>query len=105
MIEININEAKAKLSEYIAAVESGEAVTICRRNVPIARIVPIVQARTEPRPIGLACDAGTALPDGFFEPLPTDLLAAFQGQTPDALLDVPSYPLAAEPPASGGWRK
>ncbi len=35
MITINTHEAKAKLSEYLAAVEAGEIVQICRRNVPI----------------------------------------------------------------------
>lgn len=41
MIVINVHEAKAKLSEYLAAVEAGESVQICRRNVPVAQIVPL----------------------------------------------------------------
>lgn len=97
MISINTHEAKAKLSEYLAAVEAGETVTICRRNVPVARIVPVATARGEPRPIGLACDAGTALSEGFFEPLPDDLLHAFAGGTVDPLLDAASMPMTAEP--------
>lgn len=40
MIVINTHEAKAKLSEHLAAVESGEIVQICRRNIPIAQLVP-----------------------------------------------------------------
>jgi len=87
MLNINIHEAKAKLSEYLAAVEAGETVQICRRNVPVAQIVPLPQARKESRPVGLACDAQYDIPDSFFEPLPDELLRAFNGELPDPLLD------------------
>jgi len=87
MLNINIHEAKAKLSEYLAAVEAGETVQICRRNVPVAQIVPLPQARKESRPVGLACDAQYDIPDSFFEPLPDKLLRAFNGELPDPLLD------------------
>ena len=53
----NIAEFKNHLSEYVAAVANGEEVEIRKRNVPVARIVPI---RT---PVGnrtvLGCGAGT----------------------------------------------
>lgn len=104
MISINIHEAKAKLSEYLAAVEAGETVTICRRNVPVAEIVPVAPTRSEPRPIGLACDAGTALPDSFFDPLPAELLQAFGGEAPDPLLEEEPLAKAAEP-AAKAYRK
>jgi len=97
MLTANIFETKAKLSEYIAAVESGQSVTICRRNVPVAKIVPVSRPRTEPRPIGLACDAGWELPDSFFDPLPDDLLKAFNGETYDPFLDEEPLLKAAEP--------
>ncbi|MBP7710935.1 MAG: type II toxin-antitoxin system Phd/YefM family antitoxin [Gammaproteobacteria bacterium] len=35
MITVNIHEAKAKLSECVAALERGEAVLLARRNVPV----------------------------------------------------------------------
>ncbi len=87
MLNINIHEAKAKLSEYLAAVEAGETVQICRRNVPVAQIVPLQQARKTPRPIGLACDRDFEIPASFFEPLPDELMQAFNGELPDPLLD------------------
>jgi prevent-host-death family protein len=87
MLNINIHEAKAKLSEYIAAVEAGETVQICRRNVPVAEIVPLRQPRKAPRPIGLACDSDYEIPASFFEPLPDELLKAFNGELPDPFLD------------------
>ncbi|MEI6415050.1 MAG: type II toxin-antitoxin system prevent-host-death family antitoxin [Pseudomonadota bacterium] len=34
MISLNINEAKAHLSKYLRAVEAGETLVLCRRNVP-----------------------------------------------------------------------
>jgi prevent-host-death family protein len=54
MKSVNVHEAKAHLSEYLAQVEAGETVVICRRNKPIAEIKPIAQARKAPRPIALA---------------------------------------------------
>lgn len=87
MLSINIHEAKAKLSEYLAAVEAGETVQICRRNVPVAELVPLRQPRKTSRPIGLACDSDYEIPASFFEPLPDELLKAFNGELPDPLLD------------------
>lgn len=80
MITINIHEAKAKLSEYLAAVEKGETVIVCRRNVPIAEIRPVDSPRKQPRPLGLAPDKGVSLPAEFWEPLPEGLLRTFLGE-------------------------
>jgi prevent-host-death family protein len=88
MIAINIHEAKAKLSEYLSAVEAGETVQICRRNVPVAQIVPLPKPRKEPRPVGLGpIEEGYEIPGSFFEPLPDELLKAFNGELPDPFLD------------------
>lgn len=80
MISLNVNEAKAGLSKYLAAVEAGETVVICRRNIPIAelRALPPPVSKV-PRPLGLASDNGVPIPDSFFEELPDDLLRAFSG--------------------------
>ena len=37
-IAINIHEAKVGLSKYLHAVEAGETIVLCRRNIPIAEI-------------------------------------------------------------------
>ncbi len=81
MISLNINEAKAHLSKYLHAVEAGETVVLCRRNVPVAeiRLLPS-KASTSPRPIGLAQDRGEPLPESFFDELPKEILAAFSGE-------------------------
>ena len=77
MIRINIAEAKAHLSEYLNRVENGESVTLCRRNVPIAEIRPLPHPQREERPVGI--DRGMAVPASFFDPLPDELLDAFEG--------------------------
>lgn len=79
MIRINVHEAKTHLSRYLERVEAGEVVVLCRRNVPIAEIRPLPPERSERRPIGLHRDRIT-VPDSFFEPLPEELLEAFEGR-------------------------
>ena len=78
MIRVNIAEAKTRLSRYLEAVERGETVVVCRRNVPIAEIRPVAKPRKEPRPVGI--DRGMEVPPSFFEPLAEDLLDAFEGR-------------------------
>lgn len=79
MKSVNVHEAKAHLSEYLAQVEAGETVTICRRNRPVAELRPIEQPRQTPRPIGLAKGVGH-VPPAFFEPLDDELLDLFEGK-------------------------
>src|SRR5712692_4220881 len=81
MIMVNIHDAKARLSEYLEAAERGERVVICKRNQPVAELkaVPVTVA-TKPRPIGGV--SGIVLPPSFFDPLPDDLLDAFEGKPP-----------------------
>jgi antitoxin (DNA-binding transcriptional repressor) of toxin-antitoxin stability system len=59
-------------------VAEGETVVICRRNVPAAELRPVPKPRKKRRPVGLA--AGFEVPDSFFEPLPADLVDAFEGR-------------------------
>ena len=40
-MQVTIYEAKARLSELIAAVERGEEVIIARRDKPVARLNPV----------------------------------------------------------------
>lgn len=79
MIKLNVHEAKTHLSRYLDRLEKGETIILCRRNVPIAEIRPIPQARKDRRPIGLA-KGQWKLPKAFFRPLPPKLLSAFRGK-------------------------
>ena len=78
MKKVNIFEVKARLSEYIDAVERGERVLICRRNRPVAELRAVAAVRSKPRPIGGAKDRLT-VPPTFFEPLPNDVTGGFYG--------------------------
>ncbi len=77
MIRINIAEAKAHLSSHLESVEKGETIVLCRRNVPIAEIRPLSAPPRKQRPVGI--DRGMAVPASFFEPLPDEVLDAFEG--------------------------
>ncbi|GMU57518.1 MAG: hypothetical protein AMXMBFR33_66640 [Candidatus Xenobia bacterium] len=74
MRQVNIHEAKTRLSELIAAVEQGEEIVIARSGAPVARLVPL----EPPPPRVPGADRGLfVVSDAFFEPLPDELLAAF----------------------------
>lgn len=80
MKRLNIHEAKTHLSRYLSDVENGETVILCRRNVPIAEIRPLPKPGNGPRPLGLGKGFMT-ISEEFYEPLPDELLDAFEGKT------------------------
>ncbi len=79
MIKLNIHEAKTHLSKYLARLQKGETILLCKRNQPIAEIRPLPSVPTKKRPIGLAAGKFT-VPDSFFEPLSEELLGLFEGR-------------------------
>ncbi len=82
MHQPNVHQVRESLAEYLDAALRGEEVVICRRNQPVARLVAVDRPLREARPIGLAADAGSELPESFWEPLPDDVLAAYGGGSP-----------------------
>lgn len=60
-MQVNVHEAKTRLSQLLQRVERGEEVIIARAGKPVARLVPVAGA--EPHPWGTA--------KGLFE-LPDD---------------------------------
>jgi antitoxin (DNA-binding transcriptional repressor) of toxin-antitoxin stability system len=80
MIRVNVAEAKAHLSRYLRRLAAGkeQVVVVCVRNVPVAELRAIRPRRTSPRPIGLERGRFT-VPSSFFEPLPEELIRAFEG--------------------------
>ncbi len=79
MIRLNIHEAKTHLSKYLAKLREGDRIVLCKRNEPIAEIRRLPRQSGKPRPIGLAKGQIT-IPPSFFEPLPDDIQAAFEGR-------------------------
>ena len=73
MTHVNVQEAKTRLSQLLAAAERGEEVVIARGGRPVVRLVPVDEPG--PRPVGFV--AGQLL-ETFFEPLPDDELAQWE---------------------------
>lgn len=79
MIKVSVQDAKTHLSRYLAAVEDGEVVVVCRHNKPIAELRKVETPEPrEPRRFGLWDGFGVS--ETFFEPLPDDLLKALTGE-------------------------
>jgi prevent-host-death family protein len=72
-IQVNVQEAKTRLSQILADAERGEDVVIARDGRPVVRLVPVVTP--SPREVGFV--SGT-VPDSFFHPLPDDELARWE---------------------------
>lgn len=75
-MQVNIHEAKTHLSRLLTKVESGEEITIAKAGKPVARLVPVDHNVVKRVP-------GTAkgkiiIADHFDDPLPDDLLRAFE---------------------------
>jgi prevent-host-death family protein len=67
-MQVNMHDAKTKLSELVAAAERGEEVIIARNGTPAARLVAIT---AEHRPVRLGALAGEIeIGPDFDEPLP-----------------------------------
>lgn len=45
MSDVNLADAKARLSELVSKAESGEETVITRRGQPVARLVPMASPR------------------------------------------------------------
>ena len=80
IMKVNVFEVKAKLSEYLDRVLAGEHVVICRHNKPVAELRAVDETPTEARPIGPLPGRPTfEVPPSFFEPLPDEDLALWEG--------------------------
>ena len=67
--QVNVQDAKTRLSELLQRVQNGEEITIAKYGKPIARLVAVEASGK--RVLGFA--PGT-LDDAFFEPLPPEEL-------------------------------
>lgn len=69
MVQVNVQDAKTRLSQLLQAAERGEEVIIARNGAPVVRLVAV--GPPPPRPVGFV--AGS-VPEAFFDPLPEDEL-------------------------------
>jgi prevent-host-death family protein len=72
-VQVNVQEAKTRLSELLAQAESGTEIVIARAGVPIVRLSPI-----EAIPQRSFGPMEFVVPDDFDEPLPESELAAWE---------------------------
>jgi antitoxin (DNA-binding transcriptional repressor) of toxin-antitoxin stability system len=78
MKRVNIHEAKTHLSRYLAQLEPGEVLVICKNNQPVAELRALPKRLRRQRPWGI--DRGAfVVPRDFNEPLPDEQLAAWEG--------------------------
>jgi len=72
---VNIYEAKTRLSELVDRAAEGEEIVIAKAGRPVARLVPLrVRERQPGRGAGKII-----IPPDFDDPLPDDILDAFDG--------------------------
>jgi prevent-host-death family protein len=76
-VKVTIHKAKTTLSQLIARAHEGEEIIIARGDVPVARLVPIVERPPRRRPGTLA--GIVEIPDAFFEPLPPEEIDRWEG--------------------------
>lgn len=77
MAIVGIHEAKTTLSKLIQKAQAGEEVVITKSGTPVAKLVAALAGG--PRQLGQ--DVGRFdVPDDFNDPLPDDLLDAFEGR-------------------------
>jgi antitoxin (DNA-binding transcriptional repressor) of toxin-antitoxin stability system len=74
-----VHQAKTQLSKLIAAALDGEEVIIARGDKPVVRLAPLEP--THKRPVFGAMKGQIELTDAFFEPLPDDELARWNGDS------------------------
>lgn len=81
-MQFTVHQAKTQLSKLLADVERGEEVVIARGSTPVARLVPVNPPEPvikQPRVAG-RLKGKIDLTDAFFEPLPDDELALWNGE-------------------------
>lgn len=74
--QVNVQDAKTRLSELLARVERGEEITIARAGRPVARLIAIVEPPR--RELGFL-KLGPVPDSVFFDPLPDDELELWEG--------------------------
>ncbi|MGH6635437.1 MAG: type II toxin-antitoxin system Phd/YefM family antitoxin [Gammaproteobacteria bacterium] len=74
MTTVNVHQAKTHLSRLLEAVAAGEEVIIAKAGRPVAKLVPFDQPKRAPgRLKGMI-----QWSDGFFDPLPEDLIEVME---------------------------
>jgi antitoxin (DNA-binding transcriptional repressor) of toxin-antitoxin stability system len=77
-MKVTVHAAKTTLSRLIERAHAGEEIVIARGDVPVARLVPVLEEA--PRRRSGTLRGIVKVPDSFFEPLPDEELDAWEGR-------------------------
>jgi len=77
MKQLNLTEAKAKLSELVDAAARGDGTIIAKSGTPVAMLVPLDHAKPAPIKFG-TLKGKIRIADNFDDPLPDQTLAEFE---------------------------
>lgn len=78
MKQLNIHEAKAKLSNLVDQAARGKSIIIAKSGTPLARLGPISET---PKKIRFGFMKGEiTIADDFDAPLPDDIIRSFEGE-------------------------
>jgi prevent-host-death family protein len=75
-IIVNVHEAKTHLSRLLEQAHAGQEIILAKGGKPYARLVPLATTPGGRQPGRLAGRLG----DAFFEPLPAEELAGWEGR-------------------------
>ena len=77
-MQVNIYEAKTRLSDLVEQAHNGKTIVIAKAGRPLAKLVPLGAPASSKIKLGLMKGEFVEAPD-FDDPLPEDLLALFEG--------------------------
>ena len=75
---VKVHQAKTQLSKLIAAALAGEEVVIARGSEPVVKLTPLAPVKKKRVPGRFK--GQFKLTDAFFEPLPDEELALWEGE-------------------------
>ena len=81
-MQVNLYEAKTRLSELVDQAHAGETVIIAKAGKPMAKLVPLSAGPKAKIKFGLMKGEFVESPD-FDDPLPDELLDLFEGKGSD----------------------
>jgi len=78
METVNVHEAKTHFSRLLDRAQEGQEFVIAKAGRPVARLGPLARPGRKRR-LGLL-DGKFRIPDDFNQPLPDEVVAAFEGR-------------------------
>ena len=80
-MQVNIYEAKTRLSELVEHARRGETVVIAKAGTPLVKLVALTHG-PKPKIVYGLMKGEIKIADDFDAPLPDEILATFEGRGP-----------------------